>query len=127
MKKDCPFCQIIAENERDFLYRDDFFVAFYDKYPVNEGHTLLIPRKHLKVPGELPAEKGVNFFRAINDLREFLKEKYDPAGFNIGLNENTAAGQSIEHLHWHLIPRYPGDVEEPLGGVRGVIPDKQKY
>lgn len=127
MKNNCPFCRIVSRGEREFLFESDFFVAFYDEYPVNEGHTLLIPRRHLETPGEILPARGDEFFRAINELRQLLREKFNPAGFNIGLNEGEAAGQSIEHLHWHIIPRYEGDVEDPLGGVRGVIPEKQKY
>ncbi len=127
MKKDCPFCQIVHGEDRDLLYEGEFFVAFYDKYPVNEGHTLLVPRRHLLSLAEIPAGMGQNLIEAINELRNFLQEKYSPDGFNIGLNEKEAAGQSIDHLHWHLIPRYSGDVKDPLGGVRGVIPGKQKY
>lgn len=127
MSGDCPFCQIIRAEGRSLLYEGEFFVGFYDKYPVNEGHTLLVPRQHLLSVAELPGEKGKNLVEAINKLQNLLQSKYDPDGFNIGLNEGRAAGQSIEHLHWHLIPRYSGDVPEPLGGVRGVIPTKQKY
>ncbi len=127
MTSNCPFCQIVADESRDLLFDGEFFAAFYDKYPVNRGHALLVPRQHLLTPAEIPADKGQNLIEALNELRNLLQERYDPDGFNIGLNEGEAAGQSIEHLHWHLIPRYRGDVEEPLGGVRGVIPEKQKY
>jgi diadenosine tetraphosphate (Ap4A) HIT family hydrolase len=63
----------------------------------------------------------------LNKLKEIVSEKFNPDGFNIGINIGLKAGQTVKHVHIHLIPRYSGDVEEPAGGVRGVIPGKQKY
>ncbi len=123
----CLFCEIIENEARTILYSSEKFVGFYDKYPVNEGHTLLIPRQHITEFSELSPELGKKIIQALQTVTVKLEEKYSPAGFNYGLNDGEAAGQSIEHLHWHIIPRYSGDVSDPLGGVRGVIPSRQKY
>lgn len=101
--------------------------AIYDRYPVNEGHMLIIPRRQVEdFWASTPEER-----RALNDLMEECKElldtKFKPDGYNIGINFGEAAGQSVFHLHVHLIPRYMGDIDNPRGGVRGVIPSRRIY
>ncbi len=121
----CPFCQILdGAADAEILAESESFVCFLDAYPVTEGHALVVPREH------------VQYFEALdtNGLFEFLQEclaivndRYEPDATNIGLNNGPEAGQTVPHLHWHLIPRYVGDVEDPRGGVRGVIPEKRLY
>lgn len=119
---DCLFCAdlpIVLENE--------LACAFYDKHPVNQGHLLIIPKRHVEdYFGLTSAEK-----QAIDDLlqlgKELLDRRYQPDGYNIGANCGAVAGQTIFHCHIHLIPRYEGDTENPRGGVRGVIPERQGY
>lgn len=123
----CPFCELITGEERELVYSSDKFVGFYDNYPVNEGHTLLVPREHLTSLASLSPALGGKLLEGLQEIRRRLTEKYSPDGFNYGVNDGRAAGQSIEHLHWHIIPRYTGDIPEPLGGVRGVIPDRRQY
>lgn len=113
----CVFCsnpgtEIIAENE--------WARAFYDLVPVNPGHTLIVPKRHVETFFEATFEE----LNAINQLlfvvKKILDEKFQPAGYNIGVNIGQAAGQTIFHLHYHIIPRYIGDVPDPRGGVRKV-------
>ena len=118
----CPFCEATApllENEYAYVRGDNF--------PVSAGHVLVIPRRH--VPGyfELTEEEQYGITRLLAKAKALLDGSHQPSGYNIGINVGPAAGQTVNHAHVHLIPRYPGDVQHPEGGVRGVIPDKQKY
>ena len=124
MENNCPFCNLSSDR---IIMENDLSLAFYDGFPVSEGHVLIIPKRHVANYFELTQEEIV----AMNDLmfkiKSLLDNKLHPDGYNIGINVNEAAGQSIFHVHMHLIPRYKGDVPNPKGGVRGVIPNKQKY
>lgn len=121
----CLFCnlpsnlQIQAENDLAF--------AVFDGFPVSPGHVLVIPKRHVANYFDLTSDE----LTAIQDLLVIMKnqvdEKFHPDGYNVGVNVGESAGQSVFHVHVHLIPRYKGDVANPRGGVRGVIPSKQKY
>ncbi|MDD2942834.1 MAG: HIT family protein [bacterium] len=121
----CPFCvefpvnEVIAENAR--------FKAKYDQYPVSAGHALLIPKRHISSFFELNEEEILDFFELIRSVHKIILRKYSPQGFNIGINIGNAAGQTISHLHIHLIPRYTGDVDHPEGGVRNIVPNLVPY
>ncbi len=119
---ECPFCEVA-----DTLMSNALAFARFDKYPVNSGHLLLITRRHVASYFESTAAERVALLELIDAGRALLDEQFKPAGYNIGINVGAAAGQTIAHLHVHLIPRYAGDSPDPRGGVRGVIPDKQKY
>ena len=123
--KDCFFCKII--NDKDFFLENDLAIARFDNFPVNEGHLEVIPKRHIKDWWEATPEERVAIFNLIDEAKNVVDEKYHPDAYNIGMNLGEAAGQSIMHLHVHLIPRYKGDVPNPRGGVRGVIPQKQNY
>ena len=124
--KDCPFCnpdiisRIVAEHGSMF--------AVYDRFPVTEGHLLILPKRHAADWFSLTEEERHDAEKLILCLREKLLAD-DPtiSGFNIGVNCGASAGQTIFHAHIHLIPRRDGDTDDPRGGVRGVIPHKQKY
>ncbi len=121
----CLFCNI---KESGNIYENDLAYASYDSYPVSEGHCLIIPRRHIKDYFDLSNEELV----ACNDIIKVMKNKIlnkdqKVKGFNIGINIGKVSGQSIFHCHIHLIPRRDGDVENPQGGVRSVIPMKQHY
>ena len=119
---DCPFCgepEIIIENELAF--------AHYDTYPVSEGHCLLIPRRHFAEYFDATAREKTAIWELLDEVKPIIDQRFRPDGYNVGVNIGRAAGQSIPHLHIHVIPRYAGDVENPQGGVRGVIPHRQKY
>ena len=121
----CLFC---ITNESGFTFDNELAYASYDTYPVSKLHCLIIPKRHIKDFFELTNEELV----ACNDLVKKVKNeviKKDPniEGFNLGTNIGKVSGQSILHCHLHLIPRRSGDVENPQGGVRSVIPNKQHY
>lgn len=101
--------------------------AIEDKFPVSKGHTLIIPKRKVENYFDLQFQEQSACWFLVNLIKEQLINKYDPPGFNIGLNINNVAGQTIPHCHIHIIPRYDGDVENPRGGVRGVIPEKRNY
>ena len=125
IKKECPFCSRSKSNE--VLVESELAIAFYDKYPVNLGHTLIIPRRHCASYFDLTLIEQNECWKLVAETKMMIEELYKPNGFNIGINVGKAAGQTIFHVHIHLIPRYENDVPSPEGGVRGVIPNKMKY
>lgn len=118
----CPFCDTGCE-----VLGNNLAYARYDAYPVSRGHLLIIPRRHAADWFDLTEEEQRSIFLLISEAKQMLDEKFSPDGYNIGINCGEAAGQTIFHVHVHLIPRYTGDVENPRGGVRGVIPEKRSY
>lgn len=118
----CIFCQI-----NEIVLENELAIAFFDKYPVNKGHLLIIPKRHVEQYFDLTEQERGVMDQLIFQGKMMLDEQYKPEGYNIGINCGEVAGQTIFHVHVHLIPRYNGDMEDPRGGVRGVIPDKQKY
>jgi len=121
----CLFCTLPADV---LIESNALAVAFYDKFPVTEFHTLFIPRRHVADYFDLNEAEIAAVHELLNRQKARL-QKLDPAitGFNIGVNVGRDAGQTIFHAHVHLIPRRKGDLADPKGGVRGVIPAKQKY
>ncbi|MGV8993374.1 MAG: HIT domain-containing protein [Flavobacterium sp.] len=101
--------------------------SFYDKFPVSLGHALIVPKRLVSTYFELTLKEQMASWIVANKVKGILQKKFNPDGFNIGINVNEAAGQTIWHSHIHIIPRYDGDVENPRGGVRGVIPNKKDY
>lgn len=120
----CPFCQI--ERER-VLVESDVALAFLDTYPVTEGHTLVSPRRHLISIYQLSAVEQSALWAIVGEVRALLLQRYAPDAFNIAVNDGVAAGQTVEHAHIHIIPRRMGDVPDPRGGVRNIIPEKARY
>jgi diadenosine tetraphosphate (Ap4A) HIT family hydrolase len=124
----CPFCSIEkAIDESRIIYQDSTWIAILDNYPVSKGHTLLIPKRHCKTYFDLNFIELESIGVTIGVIKRLLDTKYNPDGYNIGINCGEAAGQTVHHCHIHIIPRYNGDCENPRGGVRGVIPEKQHY
>ncbi len=121
----CPFCDII--NKKPLIEISKYWAVFEDEYPVSPGHCLIVPNRHVESILELTADELKTLYEVIVNTRHYIKIVRNPDGFNIGVNEGRAAGQTVPHLHIHIIPRYNGDMEDPRGGVRGVIPEKQKY
>lgn len=120
----CPFCQ----PEPDRIILDTGLLrAMWDKYPVSPGHTLIVPFRHVETWFELERQEQLEVVTAINEVRRIIELERSPAGYNVGINSGEAAGQTIAHLHVHVIPRYAGDVEDPRGGVRWVIPSEADY
>ena len=121
----CLFCNI---NSKDLVFDNEFAFASFDSYPVSKYHSLIVPKRHILDYFELTNDELL----ACNNLIKKIKKKIQNEdktvdGFNIGTNSGVVAGQSIMHCHLHLIPRRKGDVDNPQGGVRGVIPSKQHY
>ncbi len=101
--------------------------AFLDRFPVSNGHTLVIPKRHVVSIWEMNTEEYADAFNLVGRVKDILQERFAPQGFNVGVNCGEAAGQTIFHAHIHLIPRYNGDVANPRGGVRNIIPGKGNY
>ena len=120
----CPFCNLPALKT---ILTNSFALAIYDGFPVSPGHTLIIPKRHIASFFELTAEEQTAMLDLLAEMRQILQKERNPDGFNIGINDGAAAGQTVMHLHIHLIPRYAGDVPDPRGGVRRIFPDKAAY
>ena len=111
----CIFCDL---DDKDIVIENDLIRAIYDRYPVNEGHMLIIPERHFSSFFSATEEEVAAIYEIMHQVKDHLDEKYQPDGYNVGINIGRAAGQTIMHLHVHVIPRYEGDVEDPRGGVR---------
>lgn len=120
----CIFCNIPSEK---MIAENDMCFAIKDEFPVSDGHVLIIPKRHVAGYFDLTGEEVAAMQTMMKDLKSSLDDEFSPDGYNIGVNVNAAAGQTVFHVHMHLIPRYIGDVSDPRGGVRGVISEKQKY
>lgn len=121
----CPFCRLARRVE--IICETATCVAFYDGYPVSPGHALIIPKRHVASYFDLTHHEREAMNVMLQYVRQKVDERFHPDGFNVGINVGEVAGQSVFHVHMHLIPRYKGDVPNPKGGVRGVIPNKQNY
>ena len=122
---DCVFCNL---DESRIEIENDLALSFKDLYPVTNGHTLVIPKRKVQSFFDLTEEETAAMFELLHLQKEDLKNKDSSiTGFNIGVNDGEDAGQTIMYCHIHLIPRRSGDMEDPRGGVRGVIPEKQSY
>ena len=123
--KDCIFCNLEASRIED---ENKLFLVIKDLYPVTEGHTLIIPKRHVPSFFELTSEEQASFLEMLHAQKQKLASMDETiTGFNVGINDGEDAGQTVMHCHIHLIPRRNGDMENPRGGVRGVIPEMQSY
>jgi superfamily II DNA or RNA helicase/diadenosine tetraphosphate (Ap4A) HIT family hydrolase len=121
----CPFCD--PQPAERIFYEDELTRGLWDGFPVSPGHALLIPRRRVATWFDATLEEQAALARALSVARELMAERHSPDGYNVGINVGQAAGQTVFHLHIHLIPRYSGDVADPCGGVRHVIPSKGNY
>jgi len=122
--KTCPFCtlpteRIVRETQSALFIRDGF--------PISPGHTLVIPKRHVASFFELTREEHKEMFELLTEAKVDLAKEFQPDAFNIGINDGAAAGQTVPHVHMHLIPRFKGDRADPRGGVRWIIPEKADY
>ncbi|TFV96084.1 HIT domain-containing protein [Algoriphagus kandeliae] len=122
---DCPFCNPSSEFELILESAQTF--SIFDKYPVSPGHSLIIPKRHVSNYFDLSFKEQSSCIFMLNEVKKNLQKRFKPDGYNVGINIGEKAGQTVSHVHIHLIPRYSGDVENPRGGIRGVIPDKKDY
>jgi diadenosine tetraphosphate (Ap4A) HIT family hydrolase len=109
------------------LFRNGHAIAFRDAFPVTPGHTLVIPMRHVPSFFDTTSEERISMFALLEAAKQQVQSEFAPDGYNIGINDGAAAGQTVGHLHIHLIPRYTGDRPDPRGGVRWVIPEKADY
>ncbi|MBC8520131.1 MAG: HIT domain-containing protein [Gammaproteobacteria bacterium] len=123
--EECRFCN--ASPTRRILIEGKYGFAALDRPPVNDGHFLVIPYRHFPDYFEIGDEEREDLWSLVAQGKKIVDEKYNPDGYNIGINVGESAGQSVPHLHIHVIPRYKGDVENPKGGVRGVVPKRKLY
>src|SRR5687767_250229 len=123
-KPRCLFCAVPPE---EILIDGPIAMARIDNHPVSPGHTLIIPKRHVASFFETTDEERLAMLRLLDEAKAVLDQKHKPDGYNIGINGGDAAGQTVMHLHIHLIPRYKGDKTDPRGGVRWVLPDKAAY
>jgi len=119
----CIFCSLSREK----VLENDLACAIWDSFPVNPGHMLIIPKRHITSYFETTPEEREALDNILFLAKDLVDHKYSPDGYNIGINHGEAAGQSVMHLHIHLIPRYAGDLEKPKGSIRGVIPHRRGY
>jgi diadenosine tetraphosphate (Ap4A) HIT family hydrolase len=120
----CPFCSVGAS--RIFL-ENASAVAIADGFRITEGHTLVIPRRHVASRFDLTDEEQAAIWRLVAQVRAKLACELQPHGFNVAVNDGQAAGQTVMHAHVHVIPRRTGDVADPRGGVRWIMPDRARY
>lgn len=120
----CPFCSLPPKRIID---HNEQALWIYDGFPISPGHSLIIPKRHVGSFFELTAEERVAIFSLLDLAKSVISTEYAPNAYNIGINDGPAAGQTVPHLHVHLIPRYNNDVRDPRGGVRWVIPEKADY
>ena len=122
--KQCAFCTLPIERVID---SNNYGIVIRDGFPISPGHTLIIPKRHISSFFELETDERQDLLNLLVAAKKILQEEFKPNGYNIGINDGQAAGQTVPHLHIHLIPRYKGDLPDPRGGVRWVIPDKADY
>lgn len=126
-KKDCLFCDKDNPKKNGLILKNKLFYSRKDNYPVSKGHAEIVPKRHVESFFELTKKEVAQMYDLIRKTKEVIDQKYHPDGYNIGINEGEAAGRTIHHLHIHIIPRYKGDVKNPRGGVRHIIPEKGNY
>lgn len=120
----CPFCTLPPDR---IIRENQYAVWIYDGFPISVGHSLIIPKRHVGSFFEISLEERDAIFNLLGQAKSAVTETHRPDSFNIGINDGTAAGQTVPHLHIHLIPRFNGDVSDPRGGVRWIIPEKADY
>ena len=120
----CPFCTLLQARIID---ASSYGLVVRDAFPISPGHTLIIPKRHAGSFFNLSSEEREDLMSLLGTAKANVEAEFKPDGHNIGINDSLAAGQTVPHLHIHLIPRYKGDMPDPRGGVRWIIPDKADY
>lgn len=113
--KECLFC---TYDKKEYIAENELAFAIFDHFPVNEGHALIISKRHFDNFFEATKEEITAIYDLLHNVKKIVDNKYNPTGYNVGINVGYDGGQTIMHLHVHLIPRYKGDVENPRGGIR---------
>ncbi len=124
MSDRCPFCE---PDRARVLYEDDLVFVLRDGFPISPGHALVIPRRHVASFFETTLAERSALLSALEQAKRIVELDHRPDGYNIGVNDGPAAGQTVPHLHVHLVPRFKGDRDDPRGGVRWILPHKADY
>ena len=122
----CIFCEFKNDKDRVVL-ENDLAYAIFDGFPVNQGHMLVIPKRHAETYFDLTKDEVASMQELALKAKEIIDKKYHPDGYNVGFNCGEYAGQTVFHCHMHIIPRYKGDIDNPRGGVRNIIIGDSKY
>ena len=132
--ENCFFCKLkdgkfdgSEKQPSKFILENELALGRFDDFPVSKGHMLFVTKRHVPTIFDTTAEEKSAIFELIDQAKKMIDEQYQPDAYNVGINCGEDAGQTVMHVHVHLIPRYKGDVENPRGGVRGVIPEKRIY
>jgi len=118
----CRYCALEYQSSSRIVLKNEHWIGNFDNHPVSPGHMKLVSKKHRSSFSELSDQEVVAFLSILREAKALVEKKHIPDGWNIGINEGAAAGQTVFHLHIHLIPRYKGDIEDPTGGVRTILP-----
>lgn len=121
---DCPFC---SPNRQRILLESPLAIALLDGFPVSPGHALVVPKRHVADWFDASPDERLAIVELVDAVKRRIDREHEPDGYNVGINIGEAAGQTVFHLHVHVIPRYEGDVADPRGGIRYVLPDKARY
>lgn len=127
MRMNCIFCEIQDDPRKPPVAQNEFAIAIRDGYPVANGHTLIIPKRHIRSFFDMTETERISIFDLLTIAKKKLDQELGPDAYNIGINDGQEAGQTVPHLHIHLIPRYKGDTEDPRGGIRWIMPEKADY
>ena len=120
----CPFCRL---TKTDLTAENTFHQVIRDRFPISLGHSLIIPKRHVASLFDLTTEEFNALYELLHTTRQQLDAEYQPTGYNVGVNIGETAGQTVFHLHVHVIPRYVGDQADPRGGIRWIFPEKADY
>jgi diadenosine tetraphosphate (Ap4A) HIT family hydrolase len=123
----CLFCDKDNTKKHTLILENELFYSRWDNFPVSNGHAEIVPKNHIESFFELKNEEIIQMYDLLIKTKEVIDKKYHPDAYNVGLNEGLDAGRTVHHLHVHVIPRYKGDVENPRGGIRNIIPGKGNY
>ena len=121
----CPFCDIVQREEH--RWASTHAVSFPDAYPLSPGHSLVVPRRHVTSVFDLDQAERADLWELVHQVRQALREDLTPDAFNVGVNDGAAAGQTVEHAHVHVVPRWLGDTSDPRGGIRWVLSERAPY
>ena len=122
--KPCAFCRITPER---IVFANELAFVERDRYPLTKGHSLVIPRRHVQSLFDTTEEERLALFELLDRSKADIDEEFGPEGYNIGINDGAPAGQTVMHLHIHVIPRYLGDTSDPRGGIRWMLPERAAY
>lgn len=119
---DCLFCKLDDSSLHEILVQSHNFVVRWDNFALSKGHVELVPRRHVESFFDMTATEMAEAYELMQEAKKKIDDQFSPAAYTIGVNDGTAAGRTVDHLHIHLIPRYEGDVEDPRGGIRQILP-----